>query len=86
MKHIKTLEQLNEASENLNISDVMNSKLTITGEQLISFLKMWDSQEFKKFDADWCEKSIKIANFLDLDKDELPNWILEDEDFSHQVG
>lgn len=86
MKHIKTLEQLNEASENLNISDVTNSKLTITGEELISFLKMWDSQEFKKFDTDWCEKSIKIANFLDLDKDELPNWILEGEDFSHQVG
>ena len=86
MKDLKHVKRFNEASENLNISDVMNSKLTITGDELISFLKMWDSQEFKKFDADWCEKSIKIANFLDLDNDELPNWILDDEDFSHQVG
>ena len=28
MKHLKTQKQLNEASENLNISDVMNSVLT----------------------------------------------------------
>jgi hypothetical protein len=28
MKHLKTPQELNEASENLNISDVMNSVLT----------------------------------------------------------
>jgi hypothetical protein len=29
MKYLKTQQELNEASENLNISDVMNSKKTI---------------------------------------------------------
>lgn len=34
MKHIKTQKQLNEASENLNISDVSNSVFSITEKQL----------------------------------------------------
>jgi len=34
MKHLKTPQELNEASENLNISDVSNSVFSITEEQL----------------------------------------------------
>jgi hypothetical protein len=34
MKHLKTHKQLNEASENLNISDVMNSLLKDLEQQL----------------------------------------------------
>jgi hypothetical protein len=34
MKHLKTPQELNETSENLNISDVSNSVFSITEEQL----------------------------------------------------
>ena len=39
MKHIKTQKQLNEASENLNISDVSNSVFSITDEQLSELIE-----------------------------------------------
>ncbi|MFA5585560.1 MAG: hypothetical protein WDA02_03325 [Saccharofermentanales bacterium] len=39
MKHIKTQKQLNEASENLNISDVSNSVFSITEEQLSELIE-----------------------------------------------
>ena len=38
MKHLKTRNQLNEASENLNISDVMNSKLNLYKNTLSLFI------------------------------------------------
>jgi L-lactate utilization protein LutB len=44
MKHIKTQKQLNEASENLNISDVMSSFLTKLQSRLkeLENEKTWD--------------------------------------------
>jgi len=41
MKHLKTPQELNEASENLNISDVMQQR-----EQLFDFLR-WYSDHRK---------------------------------------
>ena len=38
MKHIKTQQELNEAAENLNISDVMNSKLNLYKNILSLFI------------------------------------------------
>jgi hypothetical protein len=38
MKHLKTQKQLNETSENLNISDVMNSKLNLYKNILSLFI------------------------------------------------
>jgi hypothetical protein len=38
MKHLKTQQELNEASENLNISDVMNSKLNLYKNILSLFI------------------------------------------------
>jgi hypothetical protein len=48
MKHIKTQKQLNEASENLNISDVMSS---FNDEKLVKFIKEIYMQGF--YDAKW---------------------------------
>jgi L-lactate utilization protein LutB len=44
MKHIKTQKQLNESSENLNISDVMSSFLTKLQSRLkeLENEKTWD--------------------------------------------
>ena len=42
MKHIKTPQELNEASENLNISDVINQR-----ELLISFLT-WVREDYRE--------------------------------------
>jgi L-lactate utilization protein LutB len=44
MKHLKTRNQLNEASENLNISDVMSSFLTKLQSRLreLENEKTWD--------------------------------------------
>ena len=38
MRHLKTPQELNEASENLNISDVMNSKLNLYKNILSLFI------------------------------------------------
>ena len=56
MKHLKTSQQLNEASENLNISDVINQR-----ELLISFLT-WARED--------CREDISIEYLVDywLDK------------------
>jgi hypothetical protein len=65
MKHLKTPQELNEASENLNISDVSES-ISITKDELLSFLEDWDDGKKDKWDADWNDKSIRIADFLGL--------------------
>jgi len=43
MKHLKTRNQLNEASENLNISDVRGSKLNI-----LDFMKQISIEDIRK--------------------------------------
>ena len=48
MKHLKTTRELNEASENLNISDVMSS---FNDEKLVKFIKEIYMQGF--YDAKW---------------------------------
>jgi len=48
MKHLKTPQELNEASENLNISDVMSS---FSDEKLVKFIKEIYMQGF--YDAKW---------------------------------
>ena len=48
MKHLKTQQQLNEASENLNISDVMNSLLKDLKEQLKNSKSMTMSYDVRE--------------------------------------
>jgi len=65
MKDLKHIKSFNEAQENLNISDVSDS-ISITKDELQSFLEDWDEGKQDKWDADWNDKSIRIAEFLGL--------------------
>ena len=65
MKHLKTQKQLNEASENLNISDVRSSDgtITLTKDEFETFLKDWDQGY-----GSWSDTSIRIVRFLGMDE------------------
>ena len=66
MKDLKHIKRFNESDENLNISDVSDSEITISKEELISFLKDFeDGVRIGDFyDTEFSEKSKKIINFL----------------------
>jgi hypothetical protein len=65
MKHLKTQKQLNEASENLNISDVSDSDetITLTKKELEKFIQ--DCFD-RAYGGDWSETSKRIAVFLKM--------------------
>lgn len=63
MKHLKTQKQLNEASENLNISDVRSSKIIYT---VIPYFS--DGIEVNQND---------IKSFIDFKKAEEYTWTLD---------
>ena len=66
LKNIQTFEQ--HTDKNLNISDVSSSdSITITKDELETFLKEWSAGYQNVYDADWDEKSLRIVNFLGLD-------------------
>ena len=48
MKHLKTQQQLNEASENLNISDVSSSETIDARKIVINWLKMYNLTEVEE--------------------------------------
>jgi len=55
MKHLKTPQELNEASENLNISDVMNSKSDLQNQNNLtrdSLIKLHNMMEEKLKDME----------------------------------
>ena len=72
MKHIKTQKQLNESSENLNISDVMSSFLTklqsrlkeLENEKLTAQERLKLQQELALATANTTEEEIKRAELL----------------------
>lgn len=59
-------ENLNEAENSaLNIADVSES-ISITKNELQAFLEDWDDGKQNVWDADWNDKSKRIAKFLGL--------------------
>ena len=68
MKHLKTPQQLNEASENLNISDVSDSeKLNKAEELLQSLVYLSQTSELKSFFENKYIRAYmeEVENFLD---------------------
>ena len=68
-KKLKTIQTLNNTQiKNLNISDISSSDfITITKDELETFLKEWSAGYQNVYDADWDEKSLRIVQFLGLD-------------------
>jgi hypothetical protein len=70
MKHLKTSQELNESSENLNISDVMNSKINNIDE-LIVFLqtvkeKHGNIQIMRENEGDyWIGTDVEVCKKID---------------------
>lgn len=66
LKNIQTFEQ--HTDKNLNISDVSSSDtITLTKEELETFLKEWSAGYQDIYDAGWDEKSLRIVKFLGLE-------------------
>ena len=61
MKHLKTPQQLNEASENLNISDVRSSK-TNKPQMVFNFRISNDSSGSQRFTEEEIKNEIKNDN------------------------
>jgi hypothetical protein len=75
MKHLKTPQELNEASENLNISDVISRLFTdvekefkVKGVLMMTYRKESDVVEFYEVDEneDKVEKYLKRVSINDL--------------------
>jgi hypothetical protein len=73
MKHLKTQQQLNEASENLNISDVRSSKKTI-GQISDEIEELEDIKNRYERRGD-LERASKIEDKIDILKKEFKDKI-----------
>ena len=63
MKHLKTPKELNEASENLNISDFSDSDtITLTKEELVTFMN-----DVEQGIGSWSDTSYRICRFIGID-------------------
>jgi hypothetical protein len=71
MKYLKTQKQLNEVSENLNISDVSSSKKSYTRDEVIDII-------YKVLRATGGEIKTTMnikGSFVEFDGKDLENWI-----------
>ena len=63
MKDNKHIKSFNEASENLNISDVSSSDtITLTKEELITFMN-----DVEQGIGSWSDTSYRICRFIGID-------------------
>jgi hypothetical protein len=89
MKHLKTQKQLNESSENLNISDVRSSKINesntnesdrdITVKDLINFLQKLNPNTVVELDKDgWPNNDSFVQSHRNLSIDDRIRYLFDD--------
>jgi hypothetical protein len=89
MKHLKTPQELNEASENLNISDVRSSKINesntnesdrdITVKDLINFLQKLNPNTVVELDKDgWPNNDSFVQSHRNLSIDDRIRYLIDD--------
>ena len=67
MKHLKTQQQLIEASEKLNISDVIDSKINRSRREVIELLSNSSDFDYKDLNKMVNDELVDIWNSLEMD-------------------
>ena len=62
MKNNKHIKSFNEATENLNISDVSSDTITLTKEELKTFM-----DDVEQGIGSWSDTSYRICKFIGID-------------------